>query len=169
MAGGLFGFGLGAVQMRGFGAWVGLAVGFVCASCAAIPVVATAAVITWAFWLSRVRILVAALTGGLTGVLVTLGIGKAFVLVVLAGICGASGAVAASAIHDWSCRSQPRRAKPSAPGVWQFTLRDLLWRMTVLAALLSVWVWGIESLRNAVRPTETRPQESREPAQASQE
>ena len=126
--------------------------GLLCATATAIPIVVTVAILTWMFWLSRFRLIFAGLAGGMTGAVAMRGpIGwrgffgaYEFGLIFLAGVTGLIGSTVAGA------RANRRYRKLLTPvsenGVWQFTLRDLFWRMTVFAMLVGTWTWAIRSV-----------------------
>jgi hypothetical protein len=144
--------------------FVPLIVGFFVAGFWAIPFLGTVAVVTWAFWLSRFRMLAAAVAGGWTGVMAScfvlgglysgpLGPGSTdsgglnYGYVILAGVFGAVGC---PLFIYWFGRKiffkNKKRGASNAP--WQFTLRDLFVHFTVLAVLISLWTCYFTIRRN---------------------
>ncbi len=148
MAGGVFGALLAMVEGPG-AALLGLIPGFVFAGMVAIPIHLTVVIMTWALWMSRIRVVSAGIAGGITGVVATQLIpdGSMDRYVLGAGVIGAMGASAAGA---WADRvSRDRTKTPSGNRVWQFTLRDLFLRVTVIAMLLAAWTWAVRSIHDA--------------------
>ena len=157
-AGGLFGLllgcgWLGALAAGGpldllLGCFLGLLFGIIFAAISGAPVVATAAIVSWALWLSRYRLLIAGLAGTVTGVLATLMVGSGpiffrgtpMLLPALAGLIGGLGAVAGGGWYYF--RTVPGKVVQAIDraAVFRFSLRDLFIHMTVVAALLGVWV-----------------------------
>jgi hypothetical protein len=139
-----------------FGVFIAILIGFVFAAIFAIPFVFTIAVATWAFWLTKFRMIAASLAGGVTGVIAAgavFGGPHPFWLsaqpqVVLAGIVGAIGCPLF--IYLFGRRTFFGDHKPSSPKMpWQFTLRDLFIHFTALAVLMSLWTWFFTSVQNA--------------------
>jgi hypothetical protein len=122
-----------------------------------IPIVSTIAIATWAFWLSRFRVYTASLAGGLTCVLSYVfslreahsDVGECWVYVLQIAFCGAVGC---PLFAYWPHRfflGEIKRQEYQTP--WQFTLKDLLVRFTVLAVLISIWVSAVAAISHLAR------------------
>ncbi|NQT14303.1 MAG: hypothetical protein HQ582_16220 [Planctomycetes bacterium] len=122
---------------------------FVRAAIFGAPIHVAVVVMGWAMWISRHRVVLAGLAGGLTGFLGTwLFSGESSLLVLLmaptlplATGMGALGGALGGIVHQKRSGSRRFRRRVADNGVWQFTLRDLFLRMTVLAILLSASTW----------------------------
>ena len=150
LAGGLFGAMLGVLPLLDgevLDSLVGgLIVGPFVAAEFATPIISSIAVLTWAFWLYRYRVLMAVLGGGATGILATIKLFRffpqsMFLLCVVACLFGTVGAGIAVLLHKRWMRSRDTSASGAENQVWQFTLADLFARMTVLAVLFPIWIW----------------------------
>jgi hypothetical protein len=144
--------------------------GFIIAGFFAVPYLSTVAVVTWAFWLSRFRMIAAAVAGGWTGVIAARSLFGDFPMrpvspnfdpVVMAGVFGAVGCPLF--IHLIGRRILARRKREEkSRGPWQFTLRDLFVHFTALAVLISLWTWyftyreSLEKSRQALNASESR-------------
>jgi hypothetical protein len=140
LAGSLFGLVVGGMP--------GLAAGFVIACISGAPIIATAAIVTWASWLLRFHLAGATIAGACTGAISTWivagprdNISEVAPFVVMAGLMGAVGGGVASYIY---LRARPVKEVDSI--AWQFSLRDLFIRFTVLAALIAVWSLALTAL-----------------------
>jgi len=135
-AGGVFGLVAGGAA--------GLLAGPIIAGVIAVPILATVVMVSWPLSLSRFRTAVGGIAGSATGVVsviaysdelshIYLSFGWS---IVLAGLIGGAGGAAAAAWHGWLTRS-----KETAFDVrrWQFTLRSLLVRVAIIAALMGAW------------------------------
>lgn len=158
LAGGCFGFFLG---FMGSGVQ-GLAFGFFFSGIAAFPVLVTVAVATWALWLSRFRLIAAAIAGamalfasvkfvempGLEFKDFTWIFGRLNGLEIAAMVSGAGGS---SLFGFLFCRGLTPDGKKGvdSPKPWQFSLRDLFVHFTILALLISLWTWLFTSVRDA--------------------
>lgn len=136
----------GSADVFFLGMLLGLIYGFVLAGVCSIPILSTTAVLTWAVWISRFRIVSAAIGGGITGITATLLFDSLQLTlpILLAGALGAAGAGLAGRIHD---TKMALRLKVVEHRAWQFTLRDLFLRMTVLATTLALWLCLLRLLR----------------------
>lgn len=150
-AGGLFGFLLGCLSRTAIGAIVGLIIGCIFAGACAVPVVVTVAVLVWAMWLSRFRLLVGGFAGGLTGLVATgfLSSLEVSLFVAGAGLLGMLGGSLGGLLYSKKIRFPERASSISNLQPWQFTLRDLFARMTVLAMLISAWTWAVKSVHHS--------------------
>jgi hypothetical protein len=160
IAGGAFGVLVGLCIDGGIekiaGMILGLFVGFIFAGLCAIPIHLHLAFFMWAFWLSRFRLAMAVLAGGLTGVLATK-LAFSFYEIAAAGAIGAigSGLLAFKYSRAIAFRGQlPEHLK--AP-VWQFTLRDLFVHFTAVALLISFWTTILTLHANAQKPRIPKP------------
>ncbi len=138
-AGGLFGLLLGCFP--------GLLFGIIFAAMLGVPVVATVAIVSWALWLSRYRLLIAGLAGAATGVVATLMLdpgsilgGTSMILLGSAGLLGGLGAAAGGGWYYFRTDSGKMVQAVDRAAVFRFSLRDLFIHITVVAALLGVWV-----------------------------
>lgn len=131
-----------------------LIVGFFIAGCWAIPFLGTVAIVTWGFWLTRFRMITAAVAGGWTGVMASRAVftdsfpgSQYFDPIFLACVFGAVGC---PLFTYWFGRKifsrNKKREAPDAP--WQFTLRDLFVHFTVLAVLISLWSCYFTAVRS---------------------
>lgn len=155
IAGGVFGLVFGCV--------VGLIIGSMIAGIYAIPIHATVAILTWAFWLARFRVLTAAFAGGVTGVLTTWLIFDAgifgselWITATLAALCGSFGTGTVCYWHWKATKSEAKIVDGLDDSPWQFGLKDLFIRFTVVACLLAGWIWLI-ALVNPFSPTAWEP------------
>jgi hypothetical protein len=143
VAGGVFGF---LVGCWGDGPAVGgfcLIVGVVLAGMFGGFTIANVAFVTWCFWLSRFRVLMGGLAGGVTGVIATLSvIGwmspiDSWTWLAVAGVFGTlGGGLAGGRFH-----ARERLPEVFLQHPWRFTLRDLFIRITVISALLATYVF----------------------------
>ncbi len=150
-AGGLFGLLVGCFAVSMAVCILGILVGCIVAGVCAVPVVVTVAVLTWAMWLSRFRVLVAGLVGGLTGLIATGFMSSPGVSLFGAG-AGLLGMFGGSFGGRWYNKKISRLGQTSSNSnlqPWQCTLRDLFARMTVLAMLISAWTWTVKSIYHA--------------------
>ena len=149
-AGGVFGALLLLIGGRPSAMPLGLLFGILFAGAAAIPIHITVAIMTWMLWLSRFRVISAGIAGGTTGV-VAAGLLSDDIFtspaVFWAGVLGLTGSAAAGAWTNRICRKLPKTDSDNP--VWQFTLRDLFWRMTVFAMLVGTWTWAVRSIYDA--------------------
>lgn len=148
-AGGVFG---GVVEGP-----LGVPPGFVFAGLFAVPVVVVAAILTWCFWLSRYRVVMAALAGAATGVASSIALnsdGLVDLPVPLAGLLGAVGGGAVGGLHWWRSRAFVSGRESDGYSAWQFTMREMFLRITVFSvvlALVSSVAVGLRSLREQER------------------
>jgi len=142
-AGGLFG--LLAVD---FG---GLVLGVIIAGVFGVPVVLTFVVLTWALWLPRFSIAVAALAGACIGLLSMaiiplplffLSFAASFVL---AACFGAIGSGISANLYSKKLRVTSASNEHAANFVWRFSPRDLMLRSTVVSAAIAIWTLGIST------------------------
>lgn len=106
------------------------------------------AFVTWCFWLSRFRVVMGGLAGGLTGVLSTPSLSSGVSLIgswkwlALAGLLGTLGGGLAG---GW-CHSRAKARgldQVSQQHRLRFTLRDLFIRVTAISALLAAYVFVV--------------------------
>jgi hypothetical protein len=124
----------------------GAVIGSIIAGVVGAAVVVTIGVITWAFWLLRYRIVWSIVAGVLSGVIPALPLPLNELAITVAGIFGGVGGGLAGYLY-WKNRppfDSSRAVDPSA--AWQFSLRDLFVRFTVVTALIAAWSVGIASL-----------------------
>ncbi|NQT14302.1 MAG: hypothetical protein HQ582_16215 [Planctomycetes bacterium] len=135
---------------------VGALDGFVHAGFFGAPLFVGVAAMGWAMWISRGRVVLAGLAGGLTGFFTVwwgfppdafgfMHIIAALPLIILMGMVGG---VTGGRLYQTVSRSRGQRRGMSDRGVWQFTLRDLFLRFTVLAILLSASTWCVKRILN---------------------
>lgn len=140
-AGGLFGLAYTCYSSRD--AVFGLMGGCIRPVVFGVPVHFTVAVLMWVFWLSRFRIILAGFAGFLTCVSILLidsRTNDAFLVqTVLSGLTGMLGSAFAAACY-WSLGKYSSEVQHIATRRWQFTLRDLFLRVTVVSVLLAVWL-----------------------------
>ena len=149
-AGGIFG-----TLIVGVG---GLVFGAIFAGVVGVPIHISMATVTWILWLPRFSTIMAGIAGALTGIAATLLIWDAsfplslYAAMGLAALLGGLGGVLGGGLYHakFACRAQVRRLH--AKSRWQFSLRDLLVRVTVLAVLLSGWTWLISAIHDARTP-----------------
>ncbi|NQT39667.1 MAG: hypothetical protein HQ581_19370 [Planctomycetes bacterium] len=119
-----------------------------------LPVNMAVVIIGWTTWTSRYRVALAGLAGGLTCLLPIwsaffvmhqLPVANLLVLAIPTGT-GILGGVAGAIVYQKGNRSQRQCRRVDDKGVWQFTLRDMFLRMTVLAILLSASAWYVRGL-----------------------
>jgi hypothetical protein len=153
--------------------FIPLIVGFFIAGVFAVPFLLTVAVTTWGLWLSRFRMLAAAIAGGWTGVMAARSVfghsgGGRWPVdpVALAGIFGAVGCPLL--VYLLGRRYFFFKRKNDAPPTpWQFTLRELFVHFTVLAVLISLWSWYFTAAaaRDADELRRSNPPDAAAPAQ----
>jgi hypothetical protein len=136
LAGGVFGALVGAV--------FGLLAGPFFAAFFGVPVVCTIAALSWALWLDRAIVLMAAIAGGLTGFIATAMVWDPIFMLEYGGSLVAAsiiGALGAGLCTGWySIRhSHGIAGNTFIAGVWHYSLRDLFWRFTVVAVLVAMW------------------------------
>jgi hypothetical protein len=109
-----------------------------------VPITFTFAVLTWAFWLTRYAPFVAMVTGASTGAIATsatwvsvFGLDNVTSIMLAAVLGGLGGWVAML----WRRKQLAEMALESDTddAVWQYSLRDLFWRFTVVAVLVAMW------------------------------
>ena len=147
MAGGLFGFGVGVRVGEMEFAFYGLITGCLIAGLLGAPIQSLAAFFVWFFWLSRFRIAVASFAGLITGVIATLA-SENIPVIASAGLLGMFGSGLAGARY-WRLSRDAKdanSAEQAAQGPWQFTLRDLFLRITVVSVLLAAGLALIRAL-----------------------
>jgi len=131
VAGGVFGFVFGWLSAGIFGLAFGpIYAGL--AGCFGIPTITAVALITWCFWLSRFRVVMGGLAGGLTLVSMAPPPLGTFAL---AGLLGTLGGGLAGGWYHSRAKSQI-----SQQHRWRFTLRDLFIRVTVISGVLGACV-----------------------------
>lgn len=141
VAGGVFGLIAGSIP--------GLMMGPILAAVCGVPLVITFALLTWALWLSRFLPVSATLAGACTGIVSTACVWEqSFLinhvpLVLLAGCIG--GTVSGFVTYAyWRKRERPSHHIGGDAGVgWQYSLRDLFLRFTVVTVLIAVWSLAI--------------------------
>jgi len=145
-AGGVVGF-LVACGIAGLvHALHGSFIGMLLASVVGVFTIVNVEIVTWCFWLSRFRIAMGCLAGGLTGIMILLPIveGEPFNAswswLALAGVLGIGGGLAGYWYHS---RAKALGRQQTRQHRWRFTLRDLFIRVTVIAALLAAYVFVI--------------------------
>jgi hypothetical protein len=157
LAGGVFGFFLGGIA--------GYFVGTILAALYSIPLQFSAAVLSWALWLTRFRIGLAALAGGLTGVsatvltLPTSMYGSLATLSAYAGVAGVLGALGAGTFTSWmTFKTYVGRELQAAAKArkWQFSLGSLLTHYTVVCMLLAFWTLAIGKILDVRRDMQSQ-------------
>ena len=123
----------------------GLIVGPFVAAEFATPIISSIAVLTWAFWLYRYRVLMAVLGGGQTGIFATIKLFRffpqsMFLLCVVACLFGTVGAGIAVLLHKRWMRSRDTSASGGESGM-AVGASPTCSRMTVLAVLFPIWIW----------------------------
>jgi hypothetical protein len=134
----------------------GILLGTIIAGAIATPVVSSAAILTWAFWLTRFRTIVAAASGACVGVLSTIAIPlplifRSFAInYLLAGAIGAVGAGLFAGAYDIGhSRVLHSDARPGRTA-WRFSLRDVFVRFAAISLLLAGWTILITLLRTGL-------------------
>ncbi len=151
-AGGVFGSLFVGVDVGGWAATPGFFGGVLYGGVVGLFIIANVAFVTWCFWLSRYRVAMAGLTGGLTGFAAMLIItsdppamiadGLPWRWFALAGLLGTVGGGLAG--HSHHSRSIARgHWHVSVQHRWRFTLRDLFIRVTVFSVLLTADIFLI--------------------------
>jgi hypothetical protein len=139
-AGGFFGLLVGGI--------LGLPFGTVYAAVFGVPVLFTTAVLTWASWTWRFRVIPAVVAGAATGILATYctfnpGFESPFVesIILAAMIGGFFSGTTGLVIFEMM------KAETVSVATFRFSLSDLLIRIAVLSALLAAWLWALRTLR----------------------
>jgi hypothetical protein len=146
-AGGMFGF-----LLEGF---AGFVYGTLCAAMFSIPMQFSAAVVSWALWLSRFRIGFAILAGILTGIWATVITvptslyGSIAPLATLAGILGALGAGIVTSWMTFKTAVGLELHAAAKLRKWQFSLGGLFLRFAVICVLLALWTLAVRAILNA--------------------
>jgi hypothetical protein len=116
------------------------------------------AILAWAFSLSRYRLLLAGIAGGLVGLIAAAVMYPNPLLAVFvrpevipAGLLGALGSGLAAYRYSKSDASQNVRSTESESPRWQFSVRDLWIRFTILAVVISAWATLITIAVRSVR------------------
>jgi hypothetical protein len=137
VAGAIFGFCVGY--------WPGALIGPIAAAFLGAPVLAVAAILLWAFWLSRYAPIVAAAGGAATGVLATALTWSDDVFwlnypasLALAGVCGAVTPYFMTRSYRRGRAEFLRAAGGDPDQAWRFSLRDLFFRFTVVTILIAL-------------------------------
>ncbi len=145
VAGGAYGFLVGCWGAGLPGGIFCLIVGVVLASILGAFTVAHVAFVTWCFWLSRLRVVLGGLAGGLTGFTAALSVSggasliDAWTWLLLPALFGAlGGGLAGGRYH-----AREGLAEDFLPHRWRFTLRDLFVRLTVLSVFLATDVFVV--------------------------
>ena len=133
---------------------VGALDGFVHAGVLGAPIFAGVAAMGWATWMSRGRVILAGLAGGLTGFFTVwwgftpyvFGFMHIIAAVPLLILMGMVGGFTGGHLYRTVRASRGQRRVMNDHGIWQFTLRDLFLRFTVLATLLSASTWCVKRL-----------------------
>ena len=127
-------------------AFYGAMVGGLLTSVFGALAIANVAIVTWCFWLSRLRLALGSIAGGLSGFLATLMYSldhppwvETCGISALAGCLGTIGGGLGGHLYGWA-KARDRLAQASRQYRWHFTLRDLFIRVTVISALLAVYV-----------------------------
>lgn len=139
-AGGLYGILIGGNEPI-----FGFVAGIVIAAVVSVPVIISIAVLAWAFWLSRFQIALTTLTGACTGIASSTPFtfeiypNAAIPLILIAGCLGGVGGGLAAFMY-WSVHTKRLEIRDDDTlGVWQYSLRDLFLRFTVLTILIAAW------------------------------
>ena len=137
-----------------FGGLLAFLIGYLLVSVTSVPVLALAGAITWFFWLTRFRVLIATAAGGATGLFtsfllsryLTLSATMAAVLSLPATpvvILGAIAGLLGGAFHCYWTMSESDEADAEHGTVWQFSIRDMFVRISIIAlamaTLATVW------------------------------
>jgi len=124
---------------------LGLIAGPFIAAFFAIPIIISAAIVTWALWLSRFGPLMAGIAGALTGLISTsLVVGSDSTgSLVLAACIG--GLVPLSATWQFCPRTSESQYERTRARRWQYSLRDLFLRFAVIAAVIAAWALAIRT------------------------
>lgn len=166
VAGGLFGF-LIACGTDGLDtAPLGFLFGLVYAGFFGALIIANVAFVTWFLWLSRFRVVMGFLAGGLTGVIATLVLASdlsptmasALIPTAWAGLLGALGGGLAGGWSHLRAKAQ-KLYQVAQHNRWRFTLRESFIRVTVVSALLAAYVvivGLIQSARQNAQKSECR-------------
>jgi hypothetical protein len=138
----------------------GLCFGPVFAGVFGVPVIVSFAFITWAFWLTRFTVLMAALAGGCTGFIAT---ALTWVSIfetdfptslLLASLIGALGGGTSA---GWYWTKYPHGHSGNAaddPSAWRYSLRDLFFRFTIVVLLVACWTFAVNTYLTAERAAE---------------
>jgi MFS family permease len=150
LAGGVFGFFLGG--------FAGFFIGTILAALYSTAMQFSAAILSWALWLTRFRIGFATLAGGLTGVLATILTlptsiyGSLGTLAAFVGLAGVLGALGAGIVAYWMTfktyvgRELHAAAKSRK---WQFSLGSLFSHFAVICVLLALWTLAVRAVLDA--------------------
>ena len=141
------------------GGVIGFVVGPIYATLAALFVLPSVFAVAWALWLLRFHLATSFVAGAITGVVCTMRVYEEYLFrfpydlsVVLAAGIGGAGAVCSVGLAIPAIQNSSRIV---------FSLADLFRRMTVLCAILAVWIF----LVNVVREHDVRVQERQEELQ----
>ena len=132
----------------------GLVAGPSLAGLGAVLILPTVVIVSWPLCLSRFRAAVGGVAGSATGIVAVMAVSDPLLIIylsfgwsiVLAGLIGAAGGAAAAVWHRSLTRSKETSIDLRR---WQFTLRSLLVRVAVIAALLGAWKCLLTSLYRA--------------------
>ena len=159
-AGGIFGILTGGAVGLSDGVLVngvaGLFLGAILAGVVGAPIHFTMAVMTWVLWLSRFSAAMSGIAGAMTGIVaasVVFG-WQSYLPVALAALSGGLGGALGGGLYRAKFARRPDVHDAQAAPRWQFSIRELLLRFAVLAALISGWNWFYVSIHD------TRPQVS---------
>jgi hypothetical protein len=140
LAGSEFGMIVGLSEGDLGAAFAGFFAGMIVAGVFAVPVVITVATLSWALWLSRFALAVATLSGACTGFisssLLFSGAPAYFSLIALATCIGGlvTGLIA---LPYWKKSGHTQHYVTDH--IWQYSLRDLFFRFTVLTLMVAIW------------------------------
>lgn len=133
VAGGAFGLLIGG--------WAGVIVGCFLAALVGAAIHMIAAILTWCFWLSPFRVVVAIIAGAATGTIcsaVAVMFGQDSSLAFLSGALGAAGGGMGGGLYWLFALGQSLDSDPYKNRRWQFTMRDIFVYMTLLSILLAL-------------------------------
>jgi hypothetical protein len=153
LAGGIYGIIIGGNEPI-----FGFIAGIVIAAMFSLPVIVTIGVIVWAFWLNRFQISIAILVGACTGMgssalITTSGFsGSATAMILLAGLLGGAGGGFVAFLYWSSHDRRPQIGRNNGAPAWQYSLRDLFLRFTVLSVLVAAWSLAIALIAKSTSP-----------------
>ena len=140
------------------GGVAGLVVGAILAGIFGIPIGITMAATTWLLWLSRFCVAMSAIAGALTGAAATVVTWESYlrfplyVSILLASIIGGLGSALGSGLYRARYTRWSVGHRLLTDSCWRFSLRDLLMRVTIVAAPIGAWAWLGTSIYKARSP-----------------
>jgi len=112
-------------------------------------------IVTWAFWLTRITVLMAALAGSSTGFVATALTWDSILLMeyrtslMLATIIGALGGGAGAGLQWRKYRRERASDASNIASTWRYSLRELFFRFMIVTAVIASWTLAVNAYRTA--------------------